>query len=120
MGCSAAAELGNALAALTVLSCCVVLLALRCQMQSITSPFSINKTGPATVKPGQAFAYNVTVTFQGNATGVTVVDDLPPFLTASSNGSSWKSVTANGQNPSGGKQHPKVLQTRRSVQQRLL
>jgi hypothetical protein len=89
-----------------------------CNVQSNNSdPFIVRKTGPTTVRARQAFEYNVTVIFQGNATGMEVVDVLPPFLSASSNGSSWRSVTATGQGPSGGKLQPLLLWTACSNQQ---
>jgi hypothetical protein len=62
----------------------------------------VSKTGPTTVKAGEAFDYNLIVTFFGASTGVVVVDDLPPQMTSTSKPGAWKSVTVNGQNPSGG------------------
>ncbi|WIA38754.1 hypothetical protein OEZ86_002047 [Tetradesmus obliquus] len=65
-------------------------------------PFTVSKTGPSTVKAGEAFDYNVIVTFFGASTGVVVVDDLPPQVTAQqSKAGSWKAMTVNGANPSG-------------------
>lgn len=66
-------------------------------------PFTVSKTGPSTVKAGEAFDYNVVVTFFGASTGVVMVDDLPPQVTAQqSKAGSWKAMTVNGANPSGG------------------
>jgi hypothetical protein len=65
-------------------------------------PFTVSKAGPFSVKAGEAFDYNLIVSFFGAATGVVVTDDLPPQLTAQSKLASWKAVTVNGQNPSGG------------------
>ncbi|WIA18467.1 hypothetical protein OEZ85_009923 [Tetradesmus obliquus] len=65
-------------------------------------PFTVSKTGPSTVKAGEAFDYNVVVTFFGASTGVVMVDDLPPQVTAQqSKAGSWKAMTVNGANPSG-------------------
>jgi hypothetical protein len=73
--------------------------------------FTVTKTGPTTVKAGEAFDYNVIVTFFSASTGVVVVDDLPPQMTSTSKPGSWKSVTVNGQNPSGGGSQGRQLLT---------
>jgi hypothetical protein len=68
-------------------------------------PFTLSKIGPSTVTAGQAFDYNLVVAFLGSATGVVVVDDLPVQLTATGSPATWKSVTVNGSNPSGGERY---------------
>ncbi|WIA18464.1 hypothetical protein OEZ85_009921 [Tetradesmus obliquus] len=65
------------------------------------APFTITKTGPSSVKVGEAFDYNLVVTFLGSATGVVVSDELPAQLTATSSPGTWKAITVNGANPSG-------------------
>lgn len=69
----------------------------------LQAPFTITKTGPSSVKVGEAFDYNLVVTFLGSATGVVVSDELPAQLTATSSPGTWKAITVNGANPSGGK-----------------
>jgi hypothetical protein len=54
------------------------------------------------VRAGEAFDYNLVVSFLKDSTGVVVNDELPAQLTATSTPASWKSVTVNNANPSGG------------------
>jgi hypothetical protein len=60
-------------------------------------PFTVDKKGPSQpVLTGQRFNYGITVSFQGAARGVTVVDLLPtPFVLAASAASTWFSSKTN-------------------------
>jgi uncharacterized protein (DUF58 family) len=82
----------------------LLLLASALPLSMLQPPFTLSKTGPSSVRAGEAFDYNLVVTFLKDATGVVINDELPAQLTATSTPASWKSITVNNANPSGGEE----------------
>jgi uncharacterized repeat protein (TIGR01451 family) len=71
---------------------------LRC-VQSQTppaNPLRLDKSGPATVTLGEQFAFTITVSFVGPASGVYVFDTLGAGLSFGATAASWQGAGRSG------------------------
>jgi uncharacterized repeat protein (TIGR01451 family) len=65
-------------------------------------PFTVDKSGPPLVKPGDVFNDIINVVFNQSVTGVTITDDLPAGLSPGSGSATWTATSSVAGNPSSG------------------